>query len=301
MRYIIFILFVLLTAMVSPYTVAQDPSGDLFPGVPPDSIPYLSDQQYEALFDSVPPLTGNQTLQLKVSPVDIDRDKPRQPVMHYYDKHGNQLETPVRFLADLDTTTSVKIGPAYPLYNGVSVGVNIFDPIMMIIGQKRFSIDLHADVSLFNWFFPVIELGLAHADAWPDDGRTHINMKPTLYGRIGFNYNFVYKSNPAYRIYLGFRAGYSDFHFAATSLQAGSPYFDINGGKPLDDVHATSWYGQAVIGIQVKIYKRFSMGWSGRYGFQFKTTTSIEKAVPWFIPGYGTGPLSATYSLIFTI
>lgn len=300
MKRLPFILLVMLLTSLARLD-AQEPLGDPFPGVPADSIPYLSDEQYDALFDSVPPITGNQTLQLKVSPVDIDRDKPRQPVMHYYDKHGEPLETPVRFLADLDTTTSVKIGPVYPAFNGVSLGVNIFDPIMMLVGQKRFSIDLQADVSLFNWFFPVVEAGIAYADAWPEDGRTHIKMKPTFYGKVGFNYNFIYKNKPDYQIYVGFRAGFSDFRFSATDLQAGSTYYDVNEGKPLENVHATSWYGQAVIGIKVKIYKRFSMGWSGRYGFLFKTRTSREGALPWFIPGYGTSPLSATYSLIFTI
>lgn len=252
--------------------------------------------------DSLPaPITGVQTLEIKVSPVDIDRDKPRQPGLHYYDKHGNELETPVRFLTELDTVTSVKSGPTYPLYNGVSVGVNIFDPIMMIAGQRRLSIDLHADVSLFNWFFPVIEAGIGYADANPDDGRCHIKQKPTFYGKVGFNYNFIYKSNPDYQVFLGFRAGFSDFTFSVTDIQAGSSYYDIAKGEDLNGIHASCWYGQLVAGIKVKIYKMFSMGWTGRYGFRFKTSTSREVVDPWFIPGYGSGPLTATYSLIFTI
>ncbi|MDE6295574.1 MAG: hypothetical protein K2M03_05865 [Muribaculaceae bacterium] len=301
MRRLLSILILIPGLLSALHIAAQEPLGDPFPGVPADSIPYMSDRQYDALFDSIPPVTGNQTLQIKVTPVDIDRDKPRQPVMHYYDKHGNQLETPVRFLTDLDTVTSVRPGPKYPLYNGTSVGINIFDPIMMITGQRRFSIDLHADVSLFNWIFPTVELGIARADAYPEDGRTHIIMKPTLYGKVGFNYNFVYKSNPDFQIFLGFRAGYSSFHFAATDLKSGSSYYDVYDGKPLDDVSCTSWYGQALIGIKVKIYRRFAMGWTIRYGFKFRVRTSIDNVEPWFIPGYGTGPLNATYSLIFNI
>ena len=46
--------------------------------------------------------------QKKITPVDTDPTKPPQPVLHYYDKHGNPLEEPVLFLADLDTVTNVK-------------------------------------------------------------------------------------------------------------------------------------------------------------------------------------------------
>ena len=42
------------------------------------------------------------------------------------------------------------------------------------------------------------------------------------------------------------------------------------------------------------------MGWSVRYGFKFKENKPLNSN-PWFIPGYGTGPLSATFSLIYTI
>ncbi len=250
--------------------------------------------------DSVPPLTGVQVLELKVTPVDIDREKPEMPAMHYYDKHGEKLETPVRFLAELDTVTTVKSGPKYPIYNGTSVGLNVFDFIMMAAGQRRLSVDLSIDVSMFNWIFPVVELGMGYANAWPDDGRARIRTNPTLYGKIGFNYNFLYKSDPAYQVFVGFRAGYSDFRFSATHLQPGSDFYDVNEGKDLTAVHSTAWYGQVLAGIKVKIYRCFSMGWTARYGFRFKTTTSVEGALPWFIPGYGVGPLSATYSLIFT-
>ena len=59
--------------------------------------------------------------QKKVTPVDNDPNKPDQPTLHYYDKHGNQLEEPVLFLSQLDTITKVKSGPVYPLLDAVPV------------------------------------------------------------------------------------------------------------------------------------------------------------------------------------
>lgn len=265
-----------------------------------DSIPAMIESN-AVINDSVPPLTGTQTLEIRVSPVDIDRDKPQQPIMHFYDRHGNQLQTPVRFLTELDTVKTTRPGPVYPAYNGVSLGLNFFDGLMMAAGQKRASFDIQASVSIFNWVFPTVELGLGFADAYPQDGRSHIKMNPTVYGKVGFDYNFVYKSTPDYKIFLGFRAGLTKFHYSVTGIQAGSDYYESSGGKNLYGIPATVWYGQLLVGLNVKIYRCFSMGWSGRLGFKFKTITPNPEIQPWFIPGYGTGSLSATYSLIFTI
>ena len=42
------------------------------------------------------------------------------------------------------------------------------------------------------------------------------------------------------------------------------------------------------------------MGWSARYKFKGKVKNG-SNSTPWFIPGYGTRPLSATFSIIYTL
>ncbi len=44
----------------------------------------------------------------KITPVESDDEAPQKPVLHYYDKHGEKLETPVLYLAELDTATTVR-------------------------------------------------------------------------------------------------------------------------------------------------------------------------------------------------
>ncbi|MDE6143612.1 MAG: hypothetical protein K2F94_06015, partial [Muribaculaceae bacterium] len=92
--------------------------------------------------------------QKKITPVDDDPTKPRQPVLHYYDKHGNPLEEPVLFIADLDTAKRAGPKPVYPLLHSVSVGANFFDGVMMLAGQKHASFDVWAELSLHNWIQP---------------------------------------------------------------------------------------------------------------------------------------------------
>lgn len=233
-----------------------------------------------------------------VTPVDIDRKKPAEPPMHYYDKHGEPLETPVRFLATLDTVTAVKPGPKYPLYNGVCVSANFFDAIMMAAGQKRANFDVAASVSLWNWLFPVLETGIGFSNSRPDDGRTYYRMRPSWYIRAGVNYNFLYKSNPAYRFYVGLRAAFSPFGYDIPVITAGSQYYTEGGPSSMYGLTGRCWYGQALLGLDVKIWKSLFMGWSFRYSFNIKNRYSDPDYPAWYIPGRNAStPISATFSI----
>ena len=238
--------------------------------------------------------------QKKITPVDTDIDKPQQPVLHYYDKHGNPLDEPVLFLSELDTVTKIKPGPVYPLLYSSSIGFNFFDGIMMLAGQKHASFDLSASLSLHNWFEPLIECGIGFANNHPEGGNFHYKNKPSFYGKIGINYNFLYKSNPDYQVYLGLRGGFSSFKYDIIDIVINSDYWGQSNKFSINDQKATALYGQVVGGIKVKIWKAISMGWSVRYGFMIKSPKA-SNSNPWFIPGYGTGPLTATFSLIYTI
>ncbi len=160
----------------------------------------------------------------KVTPVDVDDNKP-PVVMHYYDKHGEPLKEPVMFLAALDTVAKPKSKPVYPLYNGMSVGVNFGDAVMMAIGDRFGSFDIHADVSLHNWFFPVVEAGIGFADATPKKNNFTYRVSPSFYTKAGLDYNFLYKSDPAYRLFLGLRAGFSSFRYSVEGVSISDDYW----------------------------------------------------------------------------
>lgn len=239
--------------------------------------------------------------QKKITPVDDDPTKPRQPVLHYYDKHGNPLDEPVLFLADLDTVKKAGPKPVYPLLQSVSVGVNFFDGVMLLAGQKHASFDVWAELSLHNWFQPVVEFGLGFADNRPEEGNFRYKGKPSFYGKLGINYNFLYKSNPDYQVHIGLRGGYSSFRYDITDITINSPYWDQSNRFSILDQKAHALYGEVLGGIKVKIWKGISMGWDFRYKFKFSNSKG-SNSDPWFIPGYGTkSPISASFSLIYTI
>lgn len=241
--------------------------------------------------------------QREITPVDVDDKKPKQPVMHYYDKHGNPLKEPVMFYSELDTILKEKKKFSdYPLLNALSLGVNVWDPIMFVAGQKYGGIDVWADLSIHNSFFPIVEFGVGVADDKPENGNYRYKGKPSFYGEIGLNYNFFRKSNSDYQLYLGVRGGFSSFKYDITDITINSPYWSQTNQLEILDQHATAIYGEAVVGIKVKIWKAFSMGWSFRYHHLFKCNDAPNSSA-WYIPGFGTrnSKLGATFSLIYTI
>ena len=238
--------------------------------------------------------------QKKITPVDNDPNKPAQPTLHYYDKHGEPLEEPVLFLAETDTTTSSVPKPIYPCLYSANIGFNFFDGVMSLFGQKHSSYDIQASLSLWNWIEPVLELGLGFANNQPETSNFHYKAKPSFYGKLGFNYNFLYKSNPDYQVYLGLRLGYSNFKYDVQDITISSDYWGQTNQFSITDQKAHAFYGQALAGIKVKIWKMISMGWTFRYGFKIKAPAA-QNSNPWFIPGYGTGAVNFTFSIICTI
>lgn len=264
-------------------------------------VPVMVNDSVPAETPSISLPSASMPLRPTSTPVDIDREKPEQPHLHYYDKHGNPLETPVRFLAELDTVVTVKAGPNFPTFNGVSLGINFFDAIMMIAGQRRASFDLSGECSIHNWFFPAVEIGVGYADARPDDERFIYKSSPSIYAKVGMNYNFLYKSNPDYQVFLGLRAGFSSYGYDISGIQPGSQYYKGDEGPTaMSGLHATNFYGQLVAGLKVKIYRNFFMGWTFRYAFDIHQKYSDPDYPAWFIPGKGTGPITATFSAGFT-
>lgn len=237
----------------------------------------------------------------KVTPVESDEEAPLKPTLHYFDKSGNPLDEPVYLFSELDTVQKVKSGPVYPAYNGLSIGVNFIDGVMQLTGQEHQSYDVAVDVSIWNWLFPVVEAGVGFADSHPDGSNYRYKGLPSLYTKIGLNYNFLYKSSPDYQVFVGFRAGYSAFRYDITDVNISSGYWKEDNIFDIPRQHASCFFGEALAGLKVKIAGNFYLGWNFRYRFKFKERNGANSA-PWFIPGYGaSSPFGFTFSAIWNI
>lgn len=243
---------------------------------------------------------GNNIAAQDITPVDVDTKKPEQPRLHYYDKHGNKLEEPVYFLAEVDTVQKTGPSSPWPLFNGVTVGVNFFDAAMLIARQSFASFDLNAAVSLHNWFFPTLECGVGFAKNHEEGTAMVYRTHPSPYVKIGIDYNFLYKSTPDYMAGLGIRCGWSRPKYEITEATVNSDYWGQSSVFNIYNQSVNAWFGEALALVRVKIWKGLSLGWSIRYRFKIKIPDASH-STPWFIPGYGGGsPLTATFSLSYT-
>lgn len=235
-----------------------------------------------------------------ITPVDVDREKPESPRLHYYDKHGERLPEPVLFVVDADTVSRRPIASPWPLFGGIDVGVNFFDAILLAAGQSYAGFDVSARVSLHNWFFPAFEIGLGYADTHPENSNFHYKASLSPYFKIGLDYNFLYKSNPDYQVYLGLRLGVAHVDYRVADVSQTSGYWGETAHYSLSDQRSTPIYGDVLAGIKVKLWRGLSMGWSIRYHYKIHTPAASESS-PWYIPGYGgSSPVGATFSLIYT-
>ncbi len=255
----------------------------------------------QALTDTID-TAARKMPQRTVTPIENRDNLTAKPQLHYYDKHGKPLDEPVAVWIDKDTV-KVSRAPKMPLYNGVTVGVNFFDGILQMAGQSYANYFVSGAVNMHNWFFPTVEVGLGFADHKPKGKNYKYKTSPTLFAKVGVDYNFLYNSNPAYKALLGVRFGYSSFKYDITDISIPNDYWG-SGSQPVEMAQqkASALWGEVVAGLQVHIYRGLSLGWSLRYKFRMHVSDG-SSSQPWFLPGFGArnAPFSATFTVFYDI
>lgn len=193
-------------------------------------------------------------------------------------------------------------GRIYPLMQSVTVGVNIWDPLMRCFGQHYGLADAWVELSLHNWIKPTFEFGLGAADNTPANGNFSYHSPTAPYFKIGANYNFLYNSNPAYQFMAGLRYGFTSFHFDINNVTVAPGYWDEPTSFDIPRQTSTVGFGEFLLGLKVQIYKNISMGWSLKYHFIFHESKT-PNGQPWYIPGYGTrgSAITGAFSIMYTL
>ena len=184
----------------------------------------------------------------------------------------------------------------YPLLTDLSVGVNLVEPLFMAFGQTYASADVNATLNLWNRLQPTVEVGLGWAKSDLDGKNFIYHAKPSPYIKLGANYNFLFKSNPDYQALIGIRLGYSTFGYDITDVNYHNGYWKEDIAYQLKGEHSHALWGEAGVGLKVKLFDRLSMGWMIRYHGIFNYGKSSHSK-PWFIPGYGPRNSSLGLSL----
>lgn len=190
----------------------------------------------------------------------------------------------------------------YPLLTSVTIGANVWDPIMRMFGQTYGGVDFSAELSLWNRVVPIVELGFGSANNTPEEKNFTYRGKFAMYGKIGCGYNFKYNNKPDYMALLGFRLGYSNFKYGITDVGIDNGYWQEQTRFEIDNLRSHALWGELVVAMHIKLYKNWSAGWALKYHFLFNYKSN-PAADPWYIPGYGTrgSAISGGLSLYYTI
>ena len=170
-----------------------------------------------------------------------------------------------------------------PLYNGTYVGVDLYGIGSKLLGGDFMSSEVSVAVNLKNKFIPTM----------------------------------AKKKEKNSYLYAGLRYAFSSFKYDVSTMPADDPIWgDVIGNPSLEDGYwggsvpfshlgmkgSVQWL-EIVLGVKVRIYKNFNMGWSVRMKYKTKASTG-EYGDPWYVPGYGkfkSNNMGITYSLIYKL
>lgn len=191
-----------------------------------------------------------------------------------------------------------------PLYQGSSIGVEVAGAIGHLLGGDVLSSEILLQSNFKNRFLPTLEIGYGKTDVTNTANDMHYKTAAP-YFRIGMDYNVFYLKTylPGY-LYVGLRYGMSSYTYNVSGPDMTDPnYGNITVPFNYTGISSTAHWAELVVGIKVKIYKNFCMGWSVRY----KKKMSIgcnENAEPWYVPGfgkYGESSFNLNYNLIYNL
>lgn len=193
-------------------------------------------------------------------------------------------------------------GTTDTVYNGLSVGIDVFGIANKLFGGDYISSEIFLNANFKNRYFPVIEIGYGHINTTDDTYNIHYKSAAP-FARIGFDYNTMAKNMKVGYLTAGLRYGFSSFNYDVSSPDLKDPIW--SGTIPFShkSIHSTAHWLEIVAAIQVKIAGNFHMGWSVRYKSRLKAQEN-RHATPEYIPGFGKNKSSNfgfTYNLIYKL
>lgn len=190
----------------------------------------------------------------------------------------------------------------YPKIYEVSVGLNIWDPVMRIFGQDYGIGGVDVRLNMYNRYIPTFEIGLGQARHTADEYGYTYRSPLAPYAKLGIDYNFLFNSNPAYQLYGGLRYGLASFKYEVTGATDPGTYWGDKTTFDIPSQSASAGWLEVVLGLRVRLWGNISAGWALRYHTILHQSHPVG-GDPWYIPGYGTAssPLSGSITISYTI
>lgn len=243
----------------------------------------------------------------KTQAPDAPRPDATEPDMsrmaHYHDDNGNiVLVDTVSGQEWVDSTRFKLPGYVYPKLHDLTIGVNVWDPVMRIFGQKYGLGSVWAGIDFYNRFMPVVEVGLSATDDTPSGLNYTYHSGVAPFFKLGVNYNFLYNSNDAYRLWASVRYGFTSFSYQIKDVVADNDYWGESVPVAFPSQRSVAGYFEIGLGLKVKIAGPVSLGWMVNY-HSILHESSQPDGRPMVIPGMGkrSGSIGGSLSIMYTI
>lgn len=186
------------------------------------------------------------------------------------------------------------------MFQGLLLGVDLYGIGNNVFGSDFWSTEASAQLSLWNRYMPVVEVGYGKTDTTDELNAVHFKTAAPYY-RLGCDYNFMFKKMqlPGYA-FGGLRVGFSSFDYDVDAPNLKDPNWGMEVPFSHQGISTTATWFELVGGLRANLGGRWWMSLAVRY----KRSLSIkefENAEPWYIPGYGNGSKSTNFGVTYSI
>lgn len=194
------------------------------------------------------------------------------------------------------------VGNIFPLLDAVHVSVDLWPALMRAFNSGYGIGGVQLQLALHNRYFPTVEVGISSASVSPEARNFTFKSPLTPYFKVGMDYNFMYNSNPGYRIYVMARYGITRFAYDYTDVTVTNSYWQESAPVPFPRQHSTTGFVEVGAGLSVKLVGPLSAGWNIKY-HRIIHHTPEPYGQPMIIPGFGkrTDGVGVSLSLIYTL
>ncbi len=228
----------------------------------------------------------------------------RTNVVSRTDSHGNIILVDTISGSEFNDTIVIERPPQhiYPKLNGTTVGLNILDPVMRLLGQDYGGVDVWGQLSIYNRYFPTLTIGAGTSDFTPDGNNFTFKSPIAPYFKLGCAYNMFYNSNPDYQFQVGLMYGFSAFSYKVTDVTVTDSYWQETSHFTIPSTSTSAGWLEITFGVKVKIAGPWSLGWNVKY-HKILHEGAARSGKPVYIPGYGKrgNALALGFSLMYTL
>lgn len=226
---------------------------------------------------------------------------PKQTTAKSQQQQSDKQVRGVQYSSPEEAAAALEAQKKMPLFAGVSISADVCGAVMAACtpyGQYEAA----ARLNLYGRYFPIFEMGMGVSNHTNETTDLHYKVHSPYY-RIGMDYNVAKNVRGAGRIFVGLRYAFSTYKYDVDGPDRQDPIYGTTIPFRFKGVRGTNHWGEAVFGLEARVWGMLHLGWSIRYRMRiYNKKNALGNS--WYVPGYGkndTHALGGIFNVIFDI